>query len=474
MHLKFYKKLIHLHFVREIYLIIRSKKNTEDEENYLVSYIELLKKLVSFPTVNNPIENKIPSNEILLYIGEEILKPLGYQNMFYEINDYSSLISYLNRGSPKILFLGHCDVVPEGLDWETDPFELTIKGERAYGRGTADMKGAVSTMLSLAKDFADAEKGSIIYLLNLDEESGGVYGAGKVFEYLNKHDLVPDFVINGDANGLQVVNKRRNSFVANLKLRKTLNKVSGRKNNRIFTTKIAGNRTMHAAYFMKDIDTHCVDKASDFLRKNNYMVQSLKGNFVKNNVLPSEIRIEYIIPDEKSNHEYEYDENLTKFIHSAYTLKDVDIPSDPSDYGINLTFNYYRDEEDHHLCQLDLRIMSKSMDDVQKYFEKFINDSAIDAVIETKGSTSPVHTDKDSKLVKISLKVAKEMGLSHYPIEMGGATDSRWFSARGIPSIEFGPLGGNVHGSNEYVELSSLEVIRKFYLRLFSSLLVAD
>ena len=114
----------------------------------MLSYVEVLKKLVSFPTVNNPIENKIPSNEILLYIGEEILKPLGYQNMFYEMNDYSSLISYLNRGFPKILFLGHCDVVPEGPNWETDPFEMTIKGEKAFGRGTADMKGAVSTILT--------------------------------------------------------------------------------------------------------------------------------------------------------------------------------------------------------------------------------------------------------------------------------------------------------------------------------------
>jgi succinyl-diaminopimelate desuccinylase len=436
----------------------------------VLSYTEILRKLVSFPTVNNPIEGVIPTSKILNYIGEELLQPQGYQNIYYEKQGYGSLLSYIKRGSPKILFLGHCDVVPEGPAWETNPFEMTIKDDKAYGRGTADMKGAVSTMLSLANVFANEEIGSIIYLINLDEESGGKYGAGKAVEYLEKYDLMPDYLINGDANGLQVVNKRRNSFVADIKLKKTPKNVRGRRESKNLVTEIAGNRTMHAAYFMKDLDIHCMDKVSDFLRKNNYLLQSIDGKFVKNNVLPSDVEIEYIIPDEKSNQEYEYDENLTKFLYSVHTFKDADIPSAPSDYGINLTFNYYRNEEEHHLCQLDLRIMSKSMEDVRIYFENFIKDSKIDAQIETKGSIGPVYTDEDSILVRTGLQIAREMELAPYPIEMGGATDSRWFSAKEIPSIEFGPLGGNVHGSNEYVELSSLEVVREFYLKLVRAL----
>ena len=445
-------------------------KTSRNEENYLLSYIEILEKLISYPTVNNPIENKIPSKEILQFIGKDLLEPFGYRNLLYEKNGYSSLISYLDRGSPKILFLGHCDVVPEGPGWNTDPFEMTIKEDKAYGRGTAEMKGAVSIMISLAKDFVSIEKGSIIYLINLDEETGGKNGAEEAIKYLKSNNLTPDYVINGDANGLQVVNRRRNSYVANLKLRKTPYKIQGRKESKTFVTDIAGKRTMHAAYFMREIDVHCMDKASDFLKENSYVVQSLKGNFVKNNVLPSEISIEYIIPDENSEQEYEYDQSLTKFLLSVTKFKEIDIPSAPSDYGINLTFNYYREEEDYHLCQMDLRIMSKTMEDVRNYFEEFVSSSAIDAEIETKGSIGPVYTKKDSTLVKTSIAVAKEMGLSDYPIEMGGATDSRWFSAKGVPSIEFGPLGGNVHGANEYVELSSLEVVRTFYLRLYSQL----
>ena len=41
-----------------------------------------------------------------------------------------------------LVISGHMDVVPtEGQPWTSDPFRLTERGDRLYGRGTADMKG---------------------------------------------------------------------------------------------------------------------------------------------------------------------------------------------------------------------------------------------------------------------------------------------------------------------------------------------
>ncbi|HET7534935.1 MAG TPA: M20/M25/M40 family metallo-hydrolase, partial [Candidatus Didemnitutus sp.] len=44
---------------------------------------------------------------------------------------------------PHVIIYGHYDVQPPDplKQWETPPFEPTIKGERIYGRGTADNKG---------------------------------------------------------------------------------------------------------------------------------------------------------------------------------------------------------------------------------------------------------------------------------------------------------------------------------------------
>ncbi|MBY8999735.1 MAG: M20/M25/M40 family metallo-hydrolase [Candidatus Heimdallarchaeota archaeon] len=432
--------------------------------------LDILKRLVSYPTSNNPKENIKPKKDILNYVKDELLQPLDYQSILFEENDYWSIVSYLKRNTPTILFIGHCDVVPPGPNWATDPFSLTIDEDKAYGRGTADMKGAVSVMLSLAEFFKEESDSTVIFAINLDEESGGKNGAGRLMKIFEEKGIVPDYIINGDAIGLQIVNRRRNSYAITLQLPEVIRTVRGRKESKIFKTEIAGNRTMHAAYFMREIDIHCMDEASDFIRENSYLVTELKGAFVKNNVLPSEVSIKYIIPEEEGSEMWEYDENLTNFLHSVTEFKDVDIPSEPSAYGINLTFNYYRNENDLHLCYLDLRIMSKNDVEIEKYFDNFVESSKIKAKIDLKGSIGPVETPKESPLIQKSIKVAQAMNLSPEPIEMGGATDSRWFSYLGIPTIEFGPLGGNVHGSNEYVEISSLERVSKFYQKLYIEL----
>src|ERR1700756_4268307 len=47
---------------------------------------------------------------------------------------------------PSLALNGHLDVVPVGAtdDWFSDPWELTARDGKLYGRGTADMKGGVA------------------------------------------------------------------------------------------------------------------------------------------------------------------------------------------------------------------------------------------------------------------------------------------------------------------------------------------
>ncbi|MHA1667641.1 MAG: M20/M25/M40 family metallo-hydrolase [Candidatus Heimdallarchaeaceae archaeon] len=437
------------------------------------SILTILDKLVSFETVNNPEEGIKPSRDILDYIGDRLFN-LNYTNEYYSKDDYWTLVSYIKREGPTILFLGHCDVVPPGPNWDTNPFDLVIKNDHAAGRGSADMKGAVSVILSLADDFSRLHKGTIIFAITLDEESGGQAGAGRLHSFLQKKQLTPDYVINGDSNGLQIVTRRRNPFVISFFLPKRIKTIRGQKAKKDFYTEIAGNRTMHAAYFMKDIDSHCLNLASDFIKEYDYKISKLEGLFIKNNVLPKVISLEYIVPEETKMEETDnltYDENLTEFIKSLKDFNNVTIPSDYSDYGINLTVNYYREKEKEHLFQIDLRIMSNNYEDVRSYFEIFIGSHPFEAKFDVKGSIGPVNTPDSSLLVQKAQVVAQRLSLASVPIEMGGATDSRFFSHLGVPTIEFGPLGGNVHGANEFVELSSLIKVKDFYLELVKELI---
>ncbi|MDZ4731507.1 MAG: acetylornithine deacetylase [Xanthomonadales bacterium] len=73
------------------------------------------------------------------------------------------------RGKPQILFNVHLDTVPAGEGWSNDPHELVISDERAYGRGSCDIKGAAAVLLEIASHSPD----HMAILFTSDEEGAG-------------------------------------------------------------------------------------------------------------------------------------------------------------------------------------------------------------------------------------------------------------------------------------------------------------
>jgi acetylornithine deacetylase/succinyl-diaminopimelate desuccinylase-like protein len=63
-----------------------------------------------------------------------------------------------HRDAPTVLVYNHFDVQPPApLDlWESDPFELDVRGEWAYGRGVTDDKGQLWIMLRAAQRLVEA------------------------------------------------------------------------------------------------------------------------------------------------------------------------------------------------------------------------------------------------------------------------------------------------------------------------------
>src|SRR3954470_22366283 len=55
--------------------------------------------------------------------------------------------------APTLVLHGHMDVVPGGRD----QFEPRMSGDRLYGRGAFDMKGALAVMLLVMRDLRDHE-----------------------------------------------------------------------------------------------------------------------------------------------------------------------------------------------------------------------------------------------------------------------------------------------------------------------------
>ncbi|MFN3825650.1 MAG: acetylornithine deacetylase [Pseudorhodobacter sp.] len=107
---------------------------------------EILDRLVAFPTVSRD------SNLDLIAWVEAYLASHGVasQRVYNEDGQKAALIANVGPEVPGgVVLSGHSDVVPvDGQDWTSDPWGVTERDGRLYGRGTCDMKGFVALALA--------------------------------------------------------------------------------------------------------------------------------------------------------------------------------------------------------------------------------------------------------------------------------------------------------------------------------------
>jgi acetylornithine deacetylase len=105
-----------------------------------------------------------------------------------------------------IILSGHTDVVPvDGQPWTTDPFALTRRDERLYGRGSCDMKGFIALALAAVPDLlAASPKRPMHVALTYDEEIGCL-GAPSLIRHVIETLPRPSLVMVGEPTSLNVV-----------------------------------------------------------------------------------------------------------------------------------------------------------------------------------------------------------------------------------------------------------------------------
>ena len=111
----------------------------------------------------------------------------------------------------------------------------------------------------------------------------------------------------------------------------------------------------------------------------------------------------------------------------------------------------------------DLRAMTVDKESIRKAIEDALDENLNDYSLKIRMGRAYIDTPKDAEIVKIAQECSKIVGLNPRLVELGGATDSRFFADLPIGIFDFGPLGGNVHGPNEYVELDSIPKAALFY-----------
>ena len=437
--------------------------------------LNLLGDFVSIRTVNDPNSGERPSRENVLKIKDIIDSTIKFQSELIERNGYYTIYGEVGSGEPILLLLAHFDTVPVIMEeWKTDPFKLTIVGDKAFGRGVFDDKSNLAILTYCIKNLIKERfKGTLIFAFTGDEEVGGVNGALYVRNMLKRRNMMPHYVVNGDGQGLKVIIRRRNAFRVSIVVPEKKEICTGTLERGRINLEVSSRDTRHAAYFIPGIDKHPLLTLSEYIRWNDNLVLSkLDGGWVKSNVLPGWISFEAVNIDAKGE-QYAADLNLTSIIKALLPISRINIKTEFfSEYGITITPNVYRYMSGKHLFELDIRIMTMNSDQIKASIGQILKDLELTSYqVRVFGGSGFLYTDKGSNIVKLALKALENSSLKPVTIEACGASDSRFFSPEGIQCIDFGPQGGNVHGPNEYVHISSLKKAYNFYMHLLKSIL---
>ena len=136
----------------------------------------------------------------------EKLRGLGLEVEYIErVSGRTNVVATL-RGTgegPKLLYNGHIDVVPTGNGWTKEPFGADVVGNMMYGRGAADMKSGVASMVTGIEAIVKSGiklKGDLILTAVADEETGSVNGT----RFLIDRGLKADMAVVSEPTDLRV------------------------------------------------------------------------------------------------------------------------------------------------------------------------------------------------------------------------------------------------------------------------------
>ena len=169
-------------------------QSCRQENDWVVS---VLKRLIEVPSLSGK------ESAIVEEVGN-IMREIGIPDV--TIYGFGNIIGTLGSGSPLLAFDAHLDTVDTGdaSQWHTNPFQGVVKDGRIYGRGTADQKGGMASMLLAAKLWMQHKLElpcTVMMVGSVQEEDCD----GLCWQYIvEKENIRPDAVVLTEPTGQKI------------------------------------------------------------------------------------------------------------------------------------------------------------------------------------------------------------------------------------------------------------------------------
>lgn len=407
----------------------------ESEKGFM---LDVLRRLVSIPTVNPPGESY---GDMASYL-EGLLSGVGASVRVVEvprrvleerIPAYADkpryiVVARVGSGGPVLHFNSHYDVVPAGRGWSSDPFRLRVEGDLVYGRGVVDMKGGMASSITAFKILVDSglvKEGSLELSFTPDEETGGETG---VLYMLEEGLTSPDYVVVPEASG-------------------STNIWIGNKGALWLDVEVHGKQA-HGSTPWLGVNAFegMVELAWGLVRELKPRIESRKS---------------------------QYDYGDPRAARPVLTVGgEVE-----GGVKVNVVPGYYSFSLDRRLIpEEDLGEAEEEILDYISESAKALEEKGLRVEVRVRSRFEATVTNPDSRLVKEAVhSVRTALGVEPSVTVCPGGLDTRYFQARGVQAITYGPGDSSyAHASNERNSIKELIATTKVYSLLAAGLLLGE
>nr|WP_241263288.1 succinyl-diaminopimelate desuccinylase [Parahaliea mediterranea] len=346
----------------------------------------------------------------------ERLSAIGFHCEDMPFGEVSNLWAVRGTEGPILVFAGHTDVVPTGPEaqWQSPPFEPTLRDGLLYGRGAADMKGSLAAMVVACEDFVAAHPGHpgrIGFLITSDEEGPAVNGTVKVMETLGARGQAIDWCVVGEPSstaqlGDVVKNGRRGSLGARL----VVKGVQGH----IAYPHLADNPIHRALPALDELAAEVWDEGNASFPPTSMQISNINGGTGATNVIPGELEI---------------------------------------------LFNFRFSTE---VTDAELR----------RRTEAVLDRHGLDYALEWNLSGQAFLTDSGELVAATVAAIRDEAGIDTELSTAGGTSDGRFIAPTGAQVLELGPVNATIHKLDECVRADDLPRLAALYRGILERLLL--